>query len=510
MEKTKPQSLIKSIYSATLDGTTAKEIVVEASFTRGLPTLTIVGLADEAIKEAKDRIKSALLLSGFEFPTLRVTINLYPSDLRKSGSQMDLAMALLIAMQNTGADFEDFYCFGELGLDGTVRPTPNTFALVLLLAKENRLKRVVCDKESAELIAQIPNVIVYPVATLIEAIELFKEAQKPLPYAVAEIKAKSLNIADKKFYYEDIDGLDFADVFGQVLAKRAALIAASGFHNIIFSGAPGCGKSMIIKRMREILPPVTLSELLSLAAAQSLDGFLPTFSAKRPFRSPHHTATSASIFGGGSKNAKMGEVALASGGVLFFDELPHFPKAVLEALREPLEDHKMLISRVNSKIVYDTKFLFAAAMNPCPCGNQFSKTRECRCTPIEISRYQNRLSDPFLDRVDLFVQMGDSDLTQKSQVSSKTMQEQVFAAFAMQQSRDQSDFNGKLDDKESEKFCAMQPDAENLLVEASSRFGLSLRSVGKVRRVARTVADLEQSQQITKPHLLEALSFRKR
>lgn len=510
MEKAKPQGVVKSLFSATLESAEVKEVSIEASFTRGLPALTIVGLADEAIKEARDRIKSALMLSGFELPTLRVTINLYPSDLRKSGSQMDLAMALLIALQNSNADFEDYYFFGELGLDGTVRPTPTIFALALLLAKEGKLKRVVCDSVSAALIAQIPNVTVYPVDTLIDAINLFKEPQKPLPLVAGEIKAKELKIADEPYYYEPIDGLDFIDVYGQVLAKRAALIASAGFHNIIFSGAPGCGKSMIIKRMREILPPVTLNELLSLAAQESLDGYQPEFSAKRPFRSPHHTATSASIFGGGSRNARMGEVALANGGVLFFDELPHFPKGVLEALREPLEDHKLLISRVNSKVTYETKFLFAAAMNPCPCGNLFSKTRECRCTEVEIARYQNRLSDPFLDRVDLFVQMSDSDLTQKSQVDSNTLQQQVFNAFKMQKLRGQSDFNGKLDDSETVQFCTMNPDAESMLVEASNRFGFSLRGAGKIRRVARTIADLDGSNEITKTHLLEALSFRKR
>lgn len=509
MEEAKTQSLVKSIFSATLDGVEAKEVSIEASFTRGLPAFAIVGLADEAIKEAKDRVKSALLLSGFEFPPLKITVNLFPSDLRKSGTQIDLAIALLIALQNDQVDFGDIYCFGELGLDGSVRATPTTFALALLLAKEGKLKRVICDKISASLIAQIPDITVYAVDSLSNAIEFFKNPVKPAPVQAGAISAKELTL-ERTYYYEEIRGLDFAEVYGQVIAKRAALIAASGFHNILFSGAPGCGKSMIIKRMSEILPPMTLGEFLSIASQESLDGKIPSFSAKRPFRSPHHTATRASIFGGGSKDARMGEVSLANGGVLFFDELPHFPKTILEALREPLEDHKLLISRVNNKITYDTRFLFAAAMNPCPCGNLYSKAKECRCTQVEISRYQNRLSDPFLDRIDLFVQMSDSDLSQKSTVSSSDMQRQVFEAFKMQMKRNQEQLNGKLSDKESTHFCKMEESAENMLVDAANRFGFSLRSAGKIRRIARTIADLESSETVGKNHLLEALSFRKR
>ncbi|MGE4294357.1 MAG: ATP-binding protein [Campylobacterales bacterium] len=213
---------------------------------------------------------------------------------------------------------------------------------------------------------------------------------------------------------------------------------------------------------------------------------------------------------GSSREARMGEVALASGGILFFDELPHFPKTVLEAMREPLEDHRLLISRVNTKIVYETRFLFAAAMNPCPCGNLYSQKKECRCTPPEIARYQGRLSEPFWDRIDLFVQMSDSDVAQRPDVDSQGMRAQVFKAFAAQKKRGQTQLNGKLSDAQTDAFCALSAEAEQLLIQAAERFGLSARSVAKVRRIARTLADLQESERIEKPHLLEALSFRRR
>ncbi|GHV59837.1 Fis family transcriptional regulator [Campylobacterota bacterium] len=503
------QKPVKQIRSATLESASAKEIYLEASFTRALPAFAIVGLADEAIKEAKDRVRSALILSGYQFPPLKITVNLFPSDLKKSGSQMDLAIALLIALDNQPVDFGDYFCFGELGLDGTVRSSPAIFALALSLAVQGVLRRVVCDPQSAEQIARIPNVEVYAVSTLNEAIGFFRREIEVKPTPSSSFSAAKITV-DHDYYYENGFENDFADVRGQKIAKRAALIAAAGFHNMILSGAPGCGKSMIIKRMRGILPPMSLAEVLAQASMDSLEGKTPAFKALRPLRHPHHTATRASIFGGGSRESKMGESALSSGGILFFDELPHFPKQILEALREPLEDNKLLISRVNSKIVYETNFLFAAAMNPCPCGNLYSATKECRCNEIEKSRYQNRLSEPFLDRIDLFVQMAESDPKAASGEDSAAFRQSVFAAFVRQKERGQSALNGKLDDQGTARFCLFDHEAEDMLIDAATRFGLSARKVGKTRRVARTIADLDGSELIAKPHLLEALSFRKR
>ena len=280
--------------------------------------------------------------------------------------------------------------------------------------------------------------------------------------------------------------------------------------NNLLEGNPGSGKSMIAKRLSMILPPMSHEEILEVAKLESLEGKVPSFNAKRPFRSPHHSATQASIFGGGSSQAKIGEVGLAHLGILFFDELPHFSKQVLESLREPLEDKKILISRVNTKIHYDTNFLFVAAMNPCPCGNLLSTVNQCRCSDSEIKRYKNRLSDPFLDRIDLFVSMQENQVHDQPSLSSKQIQEKVFQAFVQQKSRDQKSLNGQLSDKEMKEICHVDETLLTLLEQASKRYGLSARSQNKIIKVARTIADLEQEEKILSAHLLEALSFRRR
>jgi len=281
-------------------------------------------------------------------------------------------------------------------------------------------------------------------------------------------------------------------------------------HNFMMEGNPGCGKSMIAKRLKDILPPLLEEEMLSIAKHQFLDGVTPDFKAKRPMRSPHHTATSASIFGGGSHTARIGEVALAHNGMLFFDELPHFPKNILEALREPLQDRRVNISRVNAKIEYEADIMFVSAMNPCPCGNLLSKRRACRCSEQEIRRYKNRLSDPFLDRIDLFVTMQEISADDKKGISSKEMKKQVNLAFRLQKERGQERLNGKLRENEIEEFCELSHDAQTILFSAVEKFGLSHRSLGSIKKVARTVADLIGSKSIDKVHILEALSYRRR
>jgi magnesium chelatase family protein len=333
-------------------------------------------------------------------------------------------------------------------------------------------------------------------------IESYSSKNSQLEYPYYEINGIN-------YYYANSYRYNFSDVKGQENAKRAALITAAGMHNIIFEGTPGCGKSMIAKRLLYILPPSKLDEILYFATLDTLNSKVPTFSPLRPFLSPHHTSTQASIFGGGSHRAKIGEVGLSHGGVLFFDELPHFSKNILEALREPLEDRKIRISRVNSKVEYDASFLFVGAMNPCPCGNLLSRSIDCRCSDLDIKRYKSRLSDPFLDRVDLYVQMQDVNSSDKSSVSSNDLHKKVLEAFKIQMNR-QYEVNGRLSEQEIDKYCILEDDAQDVLSRSIERYSLSFRAINKVKKVSRTIADLAGSNLISRAHLLEALSYRKR
>jgi magnesium chelatase family protein len=506
----KKESIVNRLTCATLEGVNAKVIEVEATFTKGLPGFSVVGLASSDIQEAKERTKSALLTNDFVFPPLKITINLSPSDLKKSGTHLDLAMALLIAMHKTTLDEEGLFVFGELGLDGKVKTSSMLFPLVLSLKEQRLIKRAIVPKESIPYLSHIPGVEFIAVETLNEAIAILKSKDFKANVQAFSYEAESLVVQEKRYYFERKYGNDFLDVKGQSVAKRASLISASGMHNLLMTGNPGCGKSMIAKRIKDILPPLYEEEILSIAKHQFLDGITPNFCALRPMRSPHHTATSASIFGGGSSVAKIGEVALAHKGILFFDELPHFSKPVLEALREPLQDKKVHIARVNAKIEYEADIMFVAAQNPCPCGNLLSKQKSCRCSEVEIKRYQNKLSDPFLDRIDLFVVMQEVESSDKADISSAQMHQEVLKAFKMQKLRGQNCLNGKLSEDEIEKFCILDTHADQILQNAISKFGLSHRSIASVKKIGRTIADLNGHEMIEKADLLEALSYRRR
>ena len=380
------------------------------------------------------------------------------------------------------------------------------------MAKSSKMKKFIAPISLAPTLALIPNIDIYPIKSLKNAIdfligekdiELFKKIDPNLLYITQD---------SKKYFYPSKENIldDFIDVRGQQIAKRGALISAVGFHNIIFEGSPGCGKSMISKRMLDILPPMSLNEMLDIMKVQYLHLTKIEDKIFRAIRSPHNSSTKSSIFGGGSKTSSIGEVALANHGILFFDELPHFAKNILESLREPLEDNKVLISRVNSKIDYDAKFLFIGAMNPCPCGNLFSSTKECRCQDMEIQRYKNKISDPIYDRIDLYVSMSEVSSEDKSDISTKQMQEKVIKAFIKQKIRGQKELNGKLSDLDINKYCILDDNAKEILDKAQNSFSLSFRSVHKVKKVARSIADLDDEDVISKSHILEALSFRKR
>jgi len=502
---------MKTLKCATYEGFDAKVVDVEVTLTKGLPSFSIVGMVSSSISEAKERVKSALLSNDFRFPPKRITINLAPSELTKSGTQFDLSMALLILLNESQEDFSQWFVFGELGLDGSVKENIQLYPLILSLAKQKYISKAIVPYDALDKLSKIPNIAFYGVKNLQEAMEVL-ENNKSYKQFVQEIPLgyDFYEINGIKYYYTKEYKEDFLDVKGQEVAKRAAIIAAAGFHNIILEGSPGCGKSMIAQRLRYILPPMDESEILDLAKLEVLDAKEPSFKPHRAFQSPHHSATTASIFGGGSHKARIGEVGLANNGVLFFDELPHFSKGVIEALREPLQDNKIRISRVNAKVQYPAKFIFIGAMNPCPCGNLLDEHKECRCNELEIQRYKNRLSDPFLDRIDLYVVMQNTKSDDTASMSSKEMHKMVVGAHIFAKERGQKEFNAKLSDEDIAHYCVLSDEAENILSMAVERFRLSFRSIKKVQKVARTIADLVQSDTIEKEHILEALSYRRR
>ncbi|MEA3330936.1 MAG: YifB family Mg chelatase-like AAA ATPase [Campylobacterota bacterium] len=502
---------MKKVICATYEGIDAKIVDVESTLTKGLPSFSIVGMASTAITEAKERVKSALLSSDFSFPPKRITINLAPSDVKKEGSQFDLSIALLIALDYLESDFSEWSVFGELGLDGSVKENMQLYPLILSLANQKLISKVIVPDASLKKLSKIPNIEFYGVKSLQEAIELLKNQESAMPTTMqSSIEYPFYEIADEKYYYIKEYQDDFIDVKGQEVAKRAALISATGFHNILFEGSPGCGKSMVAKRMRYILPPMSSDEILDVAKLQALEFKEPEFKPHRNMRSPHHSSTLGSIFGGGSHKAQIGEVGLAHKGILFFDELPHFSKNVLEALREPMQDNRIRISRVNTKVEYPSDFLFIGAMNPCPCGNLLNQAKECRCSDLEIQRYKNRLSEPFLDRVDLSVVMQSVSADDKASFTSKELHKMVVQAHIFSKNRGQNSFNAKLNDAEIEKFCLLNDEAKDVLDMAIGRFDLTFRSIKKVQKVARTIADLDSSDAIEKSHILEALSYRRR
>lgn len=381
---------MKMVSCATYEGIEAKVVHVESTLTKGLPSFSVVGMASASINESKERVKSALLSNEFTFPPKRITINLAPSDVKKEGSQFDLSIALLIALDYLADDLSDWFVFGELGLDGAIKENIQLYPLLLSLANQQIIRKAIVPYESLEKLSNIPNIDFYGVKTLSEAIELLKNFEGANPSNVyKKMEYPKYEIEGIEYYFDGNYADDFLDVKGQEVAKRAALISAAGFHNLLLEGSPGCGKSMIAQRLRYILPPLSTQEILEMAKLDALEAKEPQFRPLRSYRAPHHSSTTASVFGGGSHNAKIGEVGLAHRGVLFFDELPHFSKAVLEALREPLQDNKIRISRVNSKVEYPSDFLFVGAMNPCPCGNLLSTHKECRLSfPTNNATFQ--------------------------------------------------------------------------------------------------------------------------
>ncbi len=486
-------------------GLDAPLVTVEVHISNGLPAFSIVGLPDTAVRESKERVRSAILNSDLDFPQRRITINLAPADLPKDGGRFDLAIAvgiLLASSQIPEGATRDLEFFGELALSGELRPVDAVLtAAIAASAMQHPL--IVAHENGAE--ANLPDrSIVYPFQSLGSVVNAIKQPKRFT--ALPKCENKPDPQADAALYP------DLAEVKGQHHAKRALEAAAAGKHNLLMMGPPGAGKSMLAARLPSILPPMTDAEAMETAAINSITRALDNSGTlwRRPIRSPHHTASSTAIAGGGS-NPKPGEISLAHNGVLFLDELPEFPRRVLEVLREPLETGVIAISRAAQQVVYPANFQLIAALNPCPCGRPESPPEHCHNPQACCNKYQSKLSGPLIDRIDLHIHVEALPIAELQQIkpgeSSSAIKERVCAARSIQLDR-QGCANHDLSAQQVDQFCPLSTRDIQFLQVATERLGLSARGYHRLLKVARTLADLEQTREISKRHLTEALSYR--